>query len=95
MRCSHTHLLMGLSVHIRGVGQGQMRCERLRFKLHSSSYIWHTLCIYIDCHTVEAEELSFGLGSDLIGCTVSISSRLHGDICWRKGTVKLKGPISL
>ena len=51
-----------------------MRAGRLRFKLDSSPYIEHTSCIYVDCRTWEAEELSFGLGSEPIGCTVGISS---------------------
>ena len=38
-----------------GVGQGQIRAGRLHFKLHSSSYIPHTSCIYVDCHTLEAD----------------------------------------
>ena len=57
------------------VGEGQMRAGRLRFKLHSSSYIPHTSCIYVDCHTLEAGELSFGLGSEPIRYTVGVSSR--------------------
>ena len=73
-----------------GVGQGQMLAGRLRFKLHSSSasYIPHTSYIYVDCHTLEAGELSFRLGSEPIGCTVGISSRrrprYHIPPAWRR-----------
>ena len=78
-----------------GVGQGKMRAGRLRFKLHSSSYISHTSCIYVDCHTLEAEELSFGLGSEPIGCTVGISSRrrprYHNPPAWRRLLEKRHG----
>ena len=74
-----------------------MRAGRLRFKLHSSSYIPHTLCIYVDCHTLEAEELYFGLGSEPIGCTVGISSRrrprYHIPPAWRGLLEKRHGEI--
>ena len=74
-----------------------MRTGRLRFKLHSSSYIPHTSCIYVDCHTLEAGELSFGLGSEPIGCTVGISSRhrprYHIPPAWRRLLEKRHGKI--
>ena len=74
-----------------------MRAERLRFILHSSSYIPHTSCIYLDCHTLEAEEIFFGLGSEPIGCTVSISSRrrprYHILSAWRRLLEKRHGEI--
>ena len=74
-----------------------MCAGRLCFKLHSSSYIRHTLCVYVDCHALKAEELSFGLNSELMGCSVCISShcrpRYHIPPAWRCLLEKRHGEI--
>ena len=53
------------------------------FVLYTAYFVY----LYVDCHTLEAEELSFGLGSEPIGCTVGISSRrrprYHIPPAWR------------